>query len=251
MQSLMATAPTPDTFEAETGLAAAARLRSTPSSMPVSRESLVPWLGGATSAAALLLAGVLSGRQWTSLEWGVLLLGLLGLLAATALVALRSRAELDAADREERTRPALDELMAHASIQGLAERGVDVGSPPYVGGMARWAAAVLDLLDHAVQVAADSDRDLLAEELAAAREDTAALRDLLDASRYGGAVGVNETASLHAICTLWETNQARYETLAAEVDARWHRRWRARTVVERRMRHGVAPVDAMVLPYSN
>jgi hypothetical protein len=246
--SLVTTLPVHD--GPDTAANVADRLRANPARVPMSGESLVPWLAAAASAFALVMAGFLSGRHWSSLEWGVLVLGLFGLVAATSLVALRSRAETGAADREERTRPAPDELMVQAADRGDAAVGAEPGSPPYVVGMARWAASFLELMEHAVVVATETGRAEVADELSAAREDTLALRELLDSSRGGGFIGVNETASLHAICTLWETNQGRYEALAAQVDGPWHRRWRARSVVERRLRHGAAPTDAMVLPYS-
>jgi hypothetical protein len=45
-------------------------------------------------------------------------------------------------------------------------------------------------------------------------------------------------ARLHSICTLWELEQPRVEAIAAEVDLGFHRRWRARTVIARRLRRG-------------
>jgi hypothetical protein len=224
-------------------------LRAAPSRMPVSGDSLVPWLVGGLSGGAVIVVGVLSGRRWTSIELTVLALALLGWMAATIGVALRSRAATAAADRDERTRPALDEILAGAAL--VRSSGVEVhpGSPPYLVGMARWTAAFVELLDHATESAREAGRSVAVEELAAAREDTAALRDLLEVSR-GAAVGMNETASLHTICTLWEANQSRYEALSAEVDGRWYRRWRAHTVVERRLRHGAAHAETLVLPYS-
>lgn len=216
--------------------------------MPLRTESLVPWLAAATVVAGLLLAAVRVDADPSGVEWAVLVLGLVGLLAAACLVAIRSRAELEEVEREERTRPAPDELDPDArSGRGDAVGGARPGSPAYVQGMAAWTAANLELLTHAAELADHLGRPA-ANELATARDDTEALAELL-ATSVDGPLGVNETASLHAICTLWETNQGRLEALAADVDPRWHRRWRARAIVHRRLRHGARPRPALALPY--
>jgi hypothetical protein len=56
-------------------------------------------------------------------------------------------------------------------------------------------------------------------------------------------------ATLRSICSMWESEQARIEQLAAGVDTDWHRRWRARSVVERLLRRGVRQPEATALPY--
>jgi hypothetical protein len=57
-------------------------------------------------------------------------------------------------------------------------------------------------------------------------------------------------ATLHSIGSLWEADQAHIEHLAAQVDAQWYRRWSARSVVDRLLRHGGRQPDAFALPYS-
>jgi hypothetical protein len=227
------------------------RLPSRASDMPVAGESLVPWLAALTSGVALVLVGLLNGAQWSMTEWVALALGLGGLCAATTLVAMRSRAELAEAERDERSRPALEELLAGSADPTAEEWDHPVpGQPAYVVMMLRWSTACLELLRHAAAAANDAGTPEIQDELVAGRDDTEALRNLLLASAES-AMSVNETASMHAVCTLWETNLPRLEEMAAEIDPRWYRRWRARTVAERRLRHGARLTGPMALPYSD
>jgi hypothetical protein len=219
--------------------------------MPLGGESLVPWLAALTSSAALLLVGLLNGASWTPIEWMALGMGMCGLIVATALVARRSREEMVELDRDERSRPAYDELLARDTDPTSEEWDHPVpGQPTYVVTMLRWTGACLELLRHTAAVATSAGRPEAAGELGSARDDTEALHDLLR-TRVEGPMGVNETASMHAICTLWETNLPRLEALAAEIDAGWHRRWRARTVSERLLRRGARLDGPMSLPYSD
>jgi hypothetical protein len=112
--------------------------------------------------------------------------------------------------------------------------------------MERWTSAVLELLDHAIDAAGAESP--LRDELVAAAADTLELHDLLSAST-AGSMTINDNAMIHAVCTLWETNQARIEAIAADADPEWHRRWRARSVAERRLRHGTVSSDPIDLPY--
>jgi hypothetical protein len=111
--------------------------------------------------------------------------------------------------------------------------------------MHRWAVAVDELLAHAI-AAAGAD-DPCRGPLTSAAEDTA---DLLDLLRTADAdLGLNDRATLHAICNLWETSLEHVEPVAAAVDPGWHRRWQARAVVARRLRHGQIDAPARPLPY--
>ena len=207
------------------------------SALPLVSEPMTPWLVAAFAIAALNLAIVVSGHQLPVLEQALLLIGLCTTLATGGLVAARSNRGLDASDREERARPAAEELVDPAR---------QVGAVSYVVGMERWTTAVLELVDHAL---ARSDLDPGARaELTAASSDTQELRDLLAAGTTED-LTINDTAMIHAVCTLWEANQARIEHLAARADASWHRRWRARTVADRRLRHGSTVPQPLVLPY--
>jgi hypothetical protein len=207
------------------------------SALPLIGEPVAPWLAAAFVLAALNLAAVASGYQLPVLEQALLLIGLCATLAAGGLVAARSNRRLEASAREERARPAGEELVAPGS---------QPGSESYVEGMACWAEAVLELLDHAV----DTGRPKAPahDELVAAAADTRELRDLLRSSSQSP-LSINDAAMIHAVCTLWEVNEARVEALAAEVDLIWHRRWRARTVADRRLRHGSVAPQTLVLPY--
>jgi hypothetical protein len=56
-------------------------------------------------------------------------------------------------------------------------------------------------------------------------------------------------ATLRSICSMWESEQGRIEQLAARMDPEWHRRWQARSVVERLLRRGARQPEATALPY--
>jgi hypothetical protein len=204
--------------------------------MPASAEDLLPWLSAAFVMAALNLAAAVWGVRLTLEGWAILLLGLVATIVAAGLVAARGRRDNDAATAEERARPAGELLeSAPATFAG----------PGYVSGMASWTTALLELVDHAMTVA---PKGHVQETLTIAREDTQALQELLVASEHQE-VSLNDAATLHAVCSLWETDQERVERLAAQVDLAWHRRWRARSIVARQLRHGRPDADRLVLPY--
>jgi hypothetical protein len=210
--------------------------------LPTSRERLLPWLGGAAVVALVILAVVILGEgEPRPIEIASLLGGLGATIAIAGLVSVRSTREMEAAEREERARPAREQLADLESI-GCGDRP---GARSYVNGMERWTISLLELVEHAVDI---TEQDEIRDELVIARDDTDALRALLHASSERD-LTLNEVATLHSVCALWETNQDRIEQLAAAADLAWHRRWRARSVVERLLRHG-PPVDAGVaLPY--
>jgi hypothetical protein len=103
------------------------------------------------------------------------------------------------------------------------------------------------LTEHAADTAAAREAGI-AEELISASEDTRELRDLLHAN-VDASLKVSGMATLRSICSMWESEQARIEELSASVDTDWHRRWRARSVVERLLRRGVRQPEATALPY--
>lgn len=210
--------------------------------LPQAHERLVPWLLAAAIVAAVTLATVVLGdAELTSPEMAVLLITLCAALAGSGLVAARSSNLERATQREERARPARDELLDLDAIDEADEPG----SVSYVEGMERWTTALLELLDHAVAQKADP---AVREELTSAVADTDALRDLLRTSAQRD-LNLNEAATLHSVCSLWETEQDRIEQLAAQVDPAWHRRWRARSVVARLLCHGSRARRELVLPH--
>ncbi len=192
-------------------------------------------------AATCYLAGLAWGLPMSVHEGAVLLMVLTGTLAAAGLVAARSARAEDTKEREERARPASDELTGMTDEDPFG----DAGAPARLQGIERWASALVDLFDHAAAACEEPER---ARELAEAAEDTRALRDLLTegASHH---LSLNEAAMLHSVATLWETDQRRLEQLAADVDPPWHRRWDARSIVDRQLRHGRSNADHLVLPY--
>ena len=210
--------------------------------LPASRERLLPWLGGAAVVALVILVVVTLGEgEPRPIEIASLLGGLGATIAVAGLVAARSSRAMEEAEREERARPAREQL-TDLDANGYGEAS---GVRSFVSGMERWTVSLLELIDHATGM---TDQAEVREELVTAREDTDALRSLLHASSQRD-LTLNEVATLHSVCALWETNQDRIEDLAASVDLGWHRRWRARSVVERLLRHG-PPVDRDVaLPY--
>jgi hypothetical protein len=117
----------------------------------------------------------------------------------------------------------------------------------YVTGMARWSGAMLELLEHAL-----AETDPGAAERAHLNTAADEARDLHDlfTTESSRALTINDHAQLHALGSLWETTQLRVERLAAQVDPSWHRRWKARSVVARNLRHGGdASPTPLVLPY--
>lgn len=205
--------------------------------MPLVGEPIAPWLGAGLVAAGVTVIAVGAGQQLPIAEQSLLLIGLGAVMAAGGLVSARSNRQIRASRREERERPAQDQLAAPPDpLPPLA----------YVAGMERWTSAMLELLHHAVSVSEldGPDRD----ELTAAATDTADLNELF-AAEGTRELDINDLAQLHALGSLWETSQLRLERRAALVDPAWHRRWRARTVVARQLRHGPLPGRPLVLPY--
>jgi hypothetical protein len=203
--------------------------------MPLVGENLAPWLGGAAVATALV---VLAARNAGALERAVLLLCLAAVLTAGALVAARSHHILRASRREERARPSVDQLEQASSA---------VRSMSYVTGMARWSGAMVELLEHALSET-DGDHPERTD-LSTAVDEARDLHDFF-ASEATRALTINDHAQLHALGSLWETTQPRAERLAAQIDPAWHRRWKARSIVARNLRHGgdTSP-RPLVLPY--
>ncbi len=205
--------------------------------MPLARERVTPWLAASCIIGAVNAALLLSGAEPANIQVVGLTVALGGTLAAGGLVAARSSRQMHASDLEERARPSTDELVGG---------GATASNPSYVDGMEQWATAMLELIEHAVEVA--SPEDPAQPELATAAADTQELRELLRSSG-DGPLSIHDKATLHALCSLWETNQVRVEHLAGQIDAAWHRRWRARTVVQRRLRHGERLNRTLALPY--
>ena len=210
---------------------------STDSGLPRTAERLVPWLGGAILIAGVQIVVELAGGQPSLPQRVGMILGLCGSLAVAGVVAARASREAAVADRQERERPALYE------VSGAEEAGPSA----YIEGMARWAEAMLELTEHAAAAPAATDVDVTGE-LTSACEDTLALRDLLRAN-VDAPLKVSGMATLRSICSMWESEQARVEELAARIDPEWHRGWRARSVVERLLRRGVRQAEATALPY--
>lgn len=211
------------------------------SALPDLREWMTPWLGAAILVGACNLAVTILHVDLNVYERSVLLVALGASLASAGLVAARSRAAVEAIERDERARPAEEQLLG--MVGDLRPSTAD--SPGYVQAMERWTSALLELVEHARSETLDAEQRTT---LTAAADDTRALRELLRASDPAG-LSLNEAAMLHSVCALWETDQERIEALAVEVDPRWHRRWRGRTIVERRLRHGQRAAGELVLPY--
>jgi Ca2+/Na+ antiporter len=200
-------------------------------------EHLLPWLGASMIVALATVGTIAFKGDITPIQTATLLVSLCATLTVAGLVAARAHEEVDATEREERARPARDQLQESADDP--------TSTRSYLQGMERWTIALLELIDHAAAVTSDN---LLRDELTSASLDTDALRGLLQSST-ARELNLNEAATLHSVCALWETNQDRIEQLAADIDPPWHRRWRARTLVERLLRHGPPQSNELVLPY--
>jgi hypothetical protein len=206
-------------------------------SMPVVGEWMTPWVASSFLVAVLTATYVVGGQRLPLLEQTLLAISLCATLTAATLVVIRSGRAKEASTREERARPATEALDG-----GLAQ--LDFAA--YVEGMHQWTETVLELLLHARGCAEAGSE--LAKELDAAVADTTELHQLLDASAPSE-LNIHDAATIRSVCTLWETNQARVEQLAASSDPGWHRRWRARSVADRRLRHGSMVAAPLVIPY--
>lgn len=194
-------------------------------------ERVLPWLIASIGIAGATLLVVLSDHQAPTAALAALLLGLCATMTAAGLVAARSQARLAPVVRDQRSRPAHEELVEPSGPEA---------SSGYLEGMADWAEAVQELIQHA-RSSVDSSHPS-AGDLSTAADDTDALLGLLRVA-VTEPVTLSERATLHAVCGLWDAHQPTVERLAAEVDPSWHRRWRARSVVESRLRHGVPARD--------
>lgn len=88
----------------------------------------------------------------------------------------------------------------------------------------------------------------LLTDLESAAADGRELLELL-AETAPGALSIHDRAKIHSLCTLWDTDVARIEQLASSLDPGWHRRWSARSVADRRLRHQPTSVPVQDLPY--
>ncbi len=207
------------------------------SALPLIAETLTPWLAAAFVVAVLNLLLLVGGNPLPVVEQSLLLVGMCATLAAGGLVSARSNRALEELMHDERARPAAEELVAPIG---------DTRSATYLTGMDGWTTAMLELIDHAVSMT-EAGSPAHAE-LVAAGVETRDLRDLLHVEAVED-LTINDQAKLHALGSLWETSQRRVEHLAAEADPLFHRRWRARAVVARRLRHGHDLPATLVLPY--
>lgn len=209
-------------------------------------EPLIPWLAASLLAAGAYAVGIVAGLSGAATQWVILTVACCSVLTATLLVWVRSRQQALEVRRAELLRPATEELSPWAVDSTLVHTN-DRHLPPYGEGMLRYSSAVVELLEHAVAVALQQGADTT--ELAAARDDAAALNSLLAAMATEPA-RLDKVAKVHTICSLWESNQDRFEADAAALDPEFHRRWRARHIAVIRMRHGERPsrVEAS-LPY--
>ena len=212
----------------------------------VDREPLLPWMGASLLVIAAYGVGVLSGLVDSKESRVLLTIALCSIVIATQLVLHRAREVVEETERSQRARPATDELEPWASDRTLITESSD-HLPPYAAGMLAYSGAVIELLEHAVGVGLERGADTT--ELASARDDAAALHDLLT-SMASETVHLHKAAKVHTICSLWEANQDRIERSAAALDPEFHRRWRARHIATLRLRHGERPARTdTTLPY--
>jgi hypothetical protein len=204
--------------------------------MPLVNEWMTPWIGAAFLVAIITVTYVARGNQLPMLEQTLLAVGLCATLTAAGLVVLRCNRKREVSLREERARPAIETLDGADGGRG--------GNGAYVEGMQRWTVTTLELLEHARGCAPDGSP--VATDLEAALVDTRELSELLFASG-SDALSIHETATIHAVCTLWEANLDRVEQLAESLDPLWYRCWRARAVADRRLRHGDAVCPPMAI----
>lgn len=191
--------------------------------------------------------GVLFGLAKTQEQRMMLTITLVSIITATGLVMHRSREVVEDEERSHLARPASEELSSWASERTLVTSVSDTNLPPYAAGMLAYSGAVVELLEHTVGVALI--QGIETTELASARDDAAALHDLLTTMACEP-VQLHKAAKVHTICSLWEADQDRIESAAAQLDPDFHRRWRARNIATLRLRHGERPARTDTsLPY--
>ena len=214
------------------------------------REPIVPWIAASLLIIGAYAVGVMFGVAKSQESRVVLTITLCSIVTATQLVLRRSRELAEDEDRTQRARPAAEELESSwASDRTLVTAESGRNLPPYAAGMLAYSGAVVELLEHAVGVALT--REIDTTELASARDDAAALRDLLT-TMASEPVQLHKAAKVHTICSLWEANQEHIERTAAELDPDFHRRWRARHIATLRLRHGERPPRSDTsLPYQD
>jgi hypothetical protein len=205
--------------------------------LPLVSESLAPWLIASILISLVTIGFVVSGQRLPRFEQTMLLVGLFATMTAGALVVIRTDRERWDRDRDERERPA---------TEMLAMPDLPVGTAAFVSGMEHWTAAMLELIEHAL--AGTDQGSETAAELRAAADDTKELRSLLTDGN-AAELSINDLAMIRALCTLWEANQPWVEELAAATDDEWHERWAARTLADRRLRHGDVSNEPLALPY--
>jgi len=212
--------------------------------LPHTAERLVPWLAAPILIGALQVIVVLSGAELTPALRAVMILCLCGSIAVAGVVAARSSREADVVGREERERPAAHEL---AGVDDGPRVTSEAGASAYLENMERWSHAMLELTEHAAATPAAIKAGAV-DELRSASEDTRELRDLLR-SNVNTPLKVSAISTLRSICSQWETEQMRIESLAATMDPEWYRRWRARSIADRLLRRGVRESNTPALPY--
>src|SRR5688500_6574397 len=201
--------------------------------MAMVHEPITPWLGAAAALAVLALAMMLLAPQLDFLVQSVFLVATCAALVACGLIATRTNRVQKETIRAHRARPAAEELMGASSSDSAAS---------YISGMEGWTARMLELLEHALSLTAPGTPTHL--ELDAAASETRDLQGRFD-NEGAEELTINDRAVQHALGTLWAANQVRIEKMAAAVDPVWHRRWRARSVVERQLRNGQQRPDEL------
>jgi hypothetical protein len=213
----------------------------------IQREPLLPWIAASMLIVAAYSVGVLFGMANSQEQRVMLTIALASIITATGLVMHRSRVFVEDEERSHLARPASDELAPWEAERALVTAVSDTNLPPYAAGMYAYSEAVVELLEHAVGVALFQGIDT--DELASARDDAAALHDLLS-TMAGEPVQLHKAAKVHTICSLWEADQDRIERTAKDLDPDFHRRWRARNIATLRLRHGERPTRTDTsLPY--
>ncbi len=124
--------------------------RST-SRLIVPTEPLFPWLAASALAAAAYMIGLATGMAPGDTRWVVLTVACCSIITATVLVWHRSRRQEADVRRSERARPAPEELTNWSTETTLVDAG-EGHLPPFGEGMLRYSAAVMDLIDHALEV---------------------------------------------------------------------------------------------------
>ena len=167
--------------------------------MPIVGEWMTPWIAAAFLVVVLTVTYVVGG-DLPLLERVLLAISLCATLTAAVLVAIRSNRAQEVSVREERARPAaeaLDDPVAPPRARPPTSRAWSAGPRPCSS-----CSSTRGVRRRKRRSSRQSSRP---------RSSTPTSCSSCSSPRVDGELDIHDAATIHAVCTLWETNQARFE----------------------------------------